>query len=167
MLRSWHGLPAQMMSTGAISAPSIFVTSPSWIVSGKCFFVMLAGNGSISLLQSGFTLFLTAASCHPPIPSNKLPSVITFSHTPFSNFGLHRPWRPSDINLPVRHPSSGSCPLNSQSSAVLHYTAKGILRSAVKMGSHPGAASPVRKSARFPPGTCLAAPAAAPGFQTG
>lgn len=156
-----------MISTGGISAPLIFVTSPSWMVPGKCAFVTLAGNGSISLLQSGFTPFLTAASCHPPIPSNKLPSVITFSRTPFSNFSLHRPWRPSDINLPVRHPSSGSCPLNSQSSAVLHYPAKGILRSAFKMGSHPGAASPARKADRFLPGTYSAAPAAASGFQTG
>nr|DAR56276.1 MAG TPA: hypothetical protein [Caudoviricetes sp.] len=29
MLRSWHGLPAQIISTERISAPLIFVTSPS------------------------------------------------------------------------------------------------------------------------------------------
>lgn len=103
------------------------------------------------------------------LPSAPAPSLVRLQipwNSNFANFGLYRPSRPSDINLPVRSASSASYPLNSQSSAVLHYPAKGILRSVVKMGSHPGAASPARKADRFLPGTYSAAPSAAPGCQT-
>jgi len=64
-----------MISTGGIFAPSILVTSPSWMTSGKWCFVTASGNFSISLDHIGFTPLCTAARHHPPIPSNRLPNV--------------------------------------------------------------------------------------------
>ena len=77
MLKSWHGLPPQMMSTGGSFAPSSLVMSPTWSMSGKWCFVTWMGKGSISLAHSGVMPCRTAASGKPPIPSNKLPIVVT------------------------------------------------------------------------------------------
>ena len=74
-LRSWHGLPPQMMSTGGSLAPSSLVISPTWIMPGKCFLVTWMGNASISLAQTGVIPWRTAASGKPPIPSNREPMV--------------------------------------------------------------------------------------------
>lgn len=78
-LRSWHGLPPQMMSTGGSSAPFNFVMSPTWSMPGKCFLVTWMGNVSISLAQTGVIPLRTAARGKPPIPSNRLPMVSVFS----------------------------------------------------------------------------------------
>ena len=51
--QSWHGLPPQMMSTAGSLAPSSFVTSPTWIMPGKRYFVTSMGKASISLAQRG------------------------------------------------------------------------------------------------------------------
>ena len=75
--KSWHGLPPQMMSTGGSSAPSSLVISPTWSISGKWCLVTWIGNGSISLAHSGVMPCRTAASGKPPMPSNKLPIVVT------------------------------------------------------------------------------------------
>lgn len=78
-LRSWHGEPPQMMSTGGSLAPSSLVMSPTWIISGKCFLVTWMGNVSISLAQTGMIPLRTAASGKPPMPSNREPMVSLFS----------------------------------------------------------------------------------------
>lgn len=64
-----------MMSTGGSFAPSSFVMSPTWIISGKCSFVTRMGNFSISLAHRGLIPTRCAARGKPPIPSNKLPNV--------------------------------------------------------------------------------------------
>ena len=74
-LRSWHGLPPQMMSTGGSLAPFSFVISPTWIISGKCFWVTRMGKGSISLAHTGTIPLRTAAKGKPPMPSNREPMV--------------------------------------------------------------------------------------------
>ena len=76
-LRSWHGEPPQMMSTGGSLAPSSLVISPTWIMSGKCFWVTRMGNASISLAHAGVIPLCTAANGKPPIPSNRLPIAVT------------------------------------------------------------------------------------------
>lgn len=76
-LRSWHGLPPQMMSTGGSLAPFSFVISPTWIISGKCFWVTRMGKGSISLAHTGTIPLRTAANGKPPILSNGEPMVST------------------------------------------------------------------------------------------
>lgn len=76
--RSWQGLPPQMISTGGSFLPFSFVMSPTWTMSGKCFFVTLMGKDSISLAHIAAMPFFTAASGNPPMPSNRLPSVIFF-----------------------------------------------------------------------------------------
>lgn len=73
--RSWHGLPPQMMSTGGNAAPSSFVMSPTWSISGKWCFVTSMGKASISLAQRGVMPARTAARGKPPIPSKRLPRV--------------------------------------------------------------------------------------------
>ena len=70
------------MSTGGRLAPSSFVISPTWTMPGKCFWVTLIGNGSISLAQTGTIPLRTAASGKPPIPSKREPIV-----------SMARPWR--------------------------------------------------------------------------
>ena len=77
-LRSWHGLPPQIMSTGGSFAPSSLVMSPTWIMSGKWCFVTSMGRASISLAQRGMIPFRTAASGKPPMPSKRLPIVSIF-----------------------------------------------------------------------------------------
>ena len=62
---SWHGEPPQMTSTGGSRAPSSFVMSPTWIISGKWCFVTRMGNGSISLAQTGVIPLRTAARGNP------------------------------------------------------------------------------------------------------
>ena len=74
-LRSWHGEPPQMMSTGGSLAPSSLVISPTWIMSGKCFWVTRMGNASISLAQTGTIPLRTAAKGKPPMPSKREPMV--------------------------------------------------------------------------------------------
>ena len=74
-LRSWQGLPPQMMSTGGSRAPFSFVMSPTWSMLGKRAFVTAMGKGSISLAQTGSIPAWTAARGKPPMPSNKLPMV--------------------------------------------------------------------------------------------
>ena len=65
MLKSWQGLPAQMMSTGGIAAPSIFVMSPICVTPGKWCAVTEHGNGSISLAHIGVTSHHRDHSEHP------------------------------------------------------------------------------------------------------
>ena len=77
-LRSWHGLPPQIMSTGGSFAPSSLVMSPTWIMPGKWYFVTSMGKASISLAQRGSIPARTAASGKPPIPSKRLPIVSIF-----------------------------------------------------------------------------------------
>ena len=64
-----------MMSTGGSFAPSSFVMSPTWIMSGKWCFVTSMGKASISLAHTGVIPFRIAASGKPPIPSKRLPMV--------------------------------------------------------------------------------------------
>ena len=64
-----------MMSTGGSSAPSSFVMSPTWTMSGKRSLVTSMGKASISLAHTGTMPLCTAAKGKPPIPSNRLPSV--------------------------------------------------------------------------------------------
>jgi hypothetical protein len=52
-LRSWHGLPKVMMSTGGSFAPSSFVMSPTWAMPGKRRVVTDTACGRISLAHSG------------------------------------------------------------------------------------------------------------------
>ena len=73
--RSWHGLPPQMMSTGGSFAPSSFVMSPTWTMSGNRSLVTSMGKASISLAHTGTMPLCTAARGKPPIPSNRLPMV--------------------------------------------------------------------------------------------
>lgn len=75
--KSWHGLPPQMISTGGSSAPLSLVISPTWIMSGNLSFVTSMGKASISLAHTGLTPQCTAARGNPPIPSNRLPRVIS------------------------------------------------------------------------------------------
>ena len=75
--RSWHGLPPQMISTGGSSAPFNFVISPIWTMSGNRSLVTSIGKASISLAHTGIMPLCTAAKGKPPIPSNKLPIVVT------------------------------------------------------------------------------------------
>lgn len=75
--RSWHGLPAHMMSTCGILSPFIFLMSPNCMTFGKCFLVTSMQNGSISDDHTGTAPFRCAAIHHPPIPSNRLPTVIS------------------------------------------------------------------------------------------
>lgn len=51
-LRSWHGLPPQMMSTGSTVAQLILVMSPRLGVSGHLTAASLQGPGSTSLVQA-------------------------------------------------------------------------------------------------------------------
>ncbi len=74
-LRSWQGLPPQMISTGGRLAPFSFVISPTWIMSGKWCFVTSMGKASISLAHTGVIPFRTAARGKPPMPSKRLPIV--------------------------------------------------------------------------------------------
>lgn len=73
--RSWHGLPPQMMSTGGSAAPSSFVISPTWSMSGNQCCVTLMGNGSISEAHSVLIPNARPANGKPPIPSKRLPIV--------------------------------------------------------------------------------------------
>ena len=66
-----------MMSTGGSSSPRSFVMSPKCSIPGRRSCVTRMGNGSISLAHRGTTLLWMAASGKPPMPSNKLPMVIT------------------------------------------------------------------------------------------
>ena len=75
-LRSWHGLPNVMMSTGSISAPLMSVTLPRCFIPGNLCFVTLIGNGSISDAHTGSIPLRAPASGKPPEPSNKLPNFI-------------------------------------------------------------------------------------------
>ena len=86
-----------MMSTGGSFAPSSLVMSPTWIMSGKCFWVTRMGNGSISLAQTGIIPFITAARGKPPIPSKRLPMV---SVTPLPSPSLlweKKTWKGSPV----------------------------------------------------------------------
>ena len=80
-LRSWHGLPPQMISTGGSPAPSSFVISPTWIMSGNLSFVTSMGKASISLAHTGVTPLRIAAKGKPPIPSKRLPIVSMVRYT--------------------------------------------------------------------------------------
>lgn len=74
-LKSWHGLPPQMMSTGNNSLPFNFVMSPLWAMHGKRRSVTFMGNDSISLAQSVLIPYRSAARGKPPMPSKRLPMV--------------------------------------------------------------------------------------------
>ena len=65
-----------IISTGGIFAPSISVILPKCSISGNCFFVTAMQAGSISEAHIGLIPTIVAAKGKPPIPSNKLPSVI-------------------------------------------------------------------------------------------
>jgi len=64
------------MSTGGISAPLIFDTSPKCNISGKCCFVTAIDAAKTSAAQTGFMPDISAQRGKPPIPSKRLPSVI-------------------------------------------------------------------------------------------
>ena len=66
------------MWTGGMSPPFSFVTSPKCAIPGKWRFVMEIGAFSISLAHAGTIPQRTAASGNTPIPSNRLPSRISF-----------------------------------------------------------------------------------------
>ena len=66
-----------MIWTGGTSLPCSFVMSPRCRMAGKCRFVMEIGALSISLAQSGTMPFRCAARGKTPIPSNRLPNVIS------------------------------------------------------------------------------------------
>ena len=75
-LKSWHGLPKVMMSTGFTAPPLMSVTLPSCLASGNLAEDTLIQNGSISESHFVSIPFIKPASGKPEIPSNKLPSVI-------------------------------------------------------------------------------------------
>ena len=78
-LRSWHGLPPQMMSTGSTSDQLILVMSPRLGVSGQRTSASLHGPFSASLVHatraSGSRAMATPMS-RPPYPVNRLPMVV-------------------------------------------------------------------------------------------
>ncbi len=63
--------------TGGIFPPSSLVMSPKCSISGKWRRVMEMGAFTISLAHTGTIPFRRAASGNTPIPSNKLPNVIS------------------------------------------------------------------------------------------
>lgn len=67
-----------MMWTGGMAPPFSFVTFPKCAIPGKWRFVMEIGAFSISLAHTGTIPQRTAASGKTPIPSNRLPSRISF-----------------------------------------------------------------------------------------
>jgi len=73
MLKSWHGLPKVIMSTGSIPLPRTCVTSPKCFIFGKCRLVIAIGASSISLAQAASIPCHEATSKKPPMPSNKEP----------------------------------------------------------------------------------------------
>lgn len=76
-----------MISTGFISLAFNFVMSPKCSTSGKCLFDIDIAFLSISLAHTVFIPTFLAAKGNTPIPSNKLPSVISFNlHHLFSTF---------------------------------------------------------------------------------
>ena len=68
-----------MISTGFISLAFNFVMSPKCSTSGKCLFDIDIAFLSISLAHTVFIPTFLAAKGNTPIPSNKLPSVISFN----------------------------------------------------------------------------------------
>ena len=76
-----------MISTGFISLAFNLVISPKCSISGKCLFDIDIAFLSISLAHTVFIPTFLAAKGNTPIPSNKLPSVISFTlHHLFSIF---------------------------------------------------------------------------------
>jgi hypothetical protein len=63
---------------------SIFAMSPKCFIFGNRIFVTLMGNGSISLAHNAVMPFRCPASGKPPIPSNRLPIVISVFLASFS-----------------------------------------------------------------------------------
>lgn len=79
-----------MISTGFISLAFNFVMSPKCSTSGKCLFDIDIALLSISLAHTVFIPTFLAAKGNTPIPSNKLPSVISFNlHHLFSTFIMY------------------------------------------------------------------------------
>lgn len=76
-----------IISTGFISLAFNFVISLRCSTLGKCFFDIDIAFLSISLAHTVFIPTFLAAKGNTPIPSNKLPSVISFNlHHLFSIF---------------------------------------------------------------------------------
>ena len=79
-----------MISTGFISLAFNFVMSPKCSTSGKCLFDIDIAFLSISLAHTVFIPTFLAAKGNTPIPSNILPSVISFTlHHLFSTFIMY------------------------------------------------------------------------------
>ena len=82
-----------MISTGSISLAFNFVISPKCSTSGKCLLDIDIAFLSISLAHTVFIPTFSAAKGNTPIPSNKLPSVISLTlHHPFSIFTMPYCW---------------------------------------------------------------------------
>jgi len=74
--RFWQGEPNAIMWTGGMFPPCIFVISPKCSMSGKWRFVMVIGDFSISLAQTGMIPLREAARGNTPIPLNRLPNLM-------------------------------------------------------------------------------------------
>lgn len=66
-----------IISTGVMSFAFSLVISPICFIFGKCLLVIEIAFLSISLAHSGVMPYLLADSGNTPIPSNRLPSVIS------------------------------------------------------------------------------------------
>ena len=83
-LKSWHGEPNVITSTGSISAPFILLISPRCTILGKRLRVTAIGYGSTSLAHTGSIPHMLAASGKPPEPSNRLPILYVIGVTPYN-----------------------------------------------------------------------------------
>ena len=72
-----RGEPKVITWTGGIFPPSTFVISPKCAISGKCLLVMEMGAFSISLAHTGRIPHREAARGNTPIPSKRLPSLMS------------------------------------------------------------------------------------------
>ena len=97
-----------MISTGGSSAPFNFVISPTWIMFGKRSLVTSIGKVSISLAQTGVIPCRMAAKGKPPIPSNRLPIVVT-SFASFVSVQAQKLTRSAAPPLPTQPASLGLC----------------------------------------------------------
>ena len=80
--RFWQGEPKVITWTGGTFPPSSFVMSPRCSMSGKCLLVMETGAFSISLVHTGHMPQREAARGNTPIPSKRLPSLMSAAILP-------------------------------------------------------------------------------------
>lgn len=75
-LKSWHGEPKVIISTGSISAPDTLLTSPRCRMGGNLDLVTAIGYGSTSDAHTGMIPQRAPARGKPPDPSKRLPNFI-------------------------------------------------------------------------------------------